>query len=83
MIKILDVPVKINWAKFKPGTSFFLPCINHVPVQQAIQQYADSKGMKVTFKRVVEERTVGLRVWRNLDTVPPHSPSLLKDLAPP
>lgn len=83
MIKILDVPVLINWRKFKPGTSFFLPCIDCAPVQQAIQEHAIKKGIEVTFKRVVEERTVGLRVWRNLDTVSPHSPSLPKDLAPP
>lgn len=78
-MKILDVPVYVEWDKFVPGASFFVPCVNVHPVRRDILKEVARLKLEVTIKQVVENDKVGLRVWRNHDKVPPHSPSLLKD----
>ena len=73
MLTILNLPVAIEWHKFQPGTSFFIPCINRLPVQKYIAREARRLGLEVTTKCVVENYVYGVRVWRNKDTIDPHS----------
>ena len=64
MLRILNLPVRIVWEKFKPDTSMFVPCLDTKPVAQFIKEEAARRGYKVICKQVVERQRYGLRVWR-------------------
>lgn len=64
MLRILNLPVKIQWEKFKPETSMFIPCLDRKPVEAFIKEEAARRGYKVICKQVVENRGYGLRIWR-------------------
>ena len=64
MLTILNLPLLIQWEKFKPGTSFFVPCIDRRLTQQFVEAEAARLEIKVLCKQVVEKGKYGLRVWR-------------------
>jgi len=73
MLTILNQPLLIRWEKFKPGTSFFVPCIDRRLTQRFVTTEARRMGFEVICKQVVEKGRYGLRVWRVSDTIESHS----------
>jgi hypothetical protein len=73
MLTILNQPLWIQWDKFKPGTSFFVPCIDRRLTQRFVTTEARRMGFEVVCKQVVEKGKYGLRVWRVNVTIDPHS----------
>lgn len=69
----MGLPILIEWPKFQPGTSFFIPCVNRRAVDRFVRQEAKRLRVGVMTKQVVENNILGLRVWRVSDTVRPHS----------
>jgi len=63
----------IEWPKFQPGTSFFIPCIDRYRMELFVRREARRIKVDVLIKRVIENGVFGLRVWRLDDTVQPHS----------
>lgn len=59
----------IEWHKFVPGSSFFIPCVDRRGARAAILQEAKRIKVRVVCKNVVENGLYGLRVWRVDDTV--------------
>jgi hypothetical protein len=58
------IRIAVDWSKFTPGASVFIPCIN---IQQAMDHIADASGIAKSdlARRVcVENGKYGLRVWR-------------------
>lgn len=66
-MKILNLPLLIEWNKFQPGTSFFVPCLDRKGVQNFILQEAKRLGLSVVSKQVIENKIYGVRTWRNED----------------
>jgi|VirMetMinimDraft_7_1064189.scaffolds.fasta_scaffold118458_2 hypothetical protein len=64
MLQILQLLVKIEWTKFKVGTSFFVPCLNRKEVADYILKETGRLRFKVICKHVIERHRYGLRVWR-------------------
>ena len=64
MLTILNLQLLIQWEKFKPGTSCFVPCIDRRLTQRFVETEATRLGIKVLCKQVVEKGKYGLRVWR-------------------
>lgn len=64
MLTILNLPLLIQWEKFKSGTSFFVPCIDRRLTQRFVEAEAARLEIKVLCKQVVEKGKYGLRVWR-------------------
>jgi hypothetical protein len=63
-MRIETVTYNVNWARFKPGTSFFVPCIDHRSAKTAVNEVMRRLRMKVVVKVVIEDGIKGLRVWR-------------------
>lgn len=63
-MKIETVPYLIEWRKFKPGSSFFVPCIDTEAARKSVGEVARRLRMKVLTKVVIEDGIKGLRVWR-------------------
>jgi len=64
MLKIMNAPLLIQWEKFKPETSFFVPCIDRALTERFIQTEARRLGLTIICKHVVEKGKYGVRVWR-------------------
>jgi len=61
----------IEWTKFQPGTSFFVPCLNRAQVQRYIlKEVQRLKIERVVCKQVIENHVYGLRVWRDDPILP-------------
>ncbi len=63
-MKIETVTYRINWEKFRPGYSFFVPCIDTKTAKQTILTVTRRLQMEVIMRVVVEDGIKGLRVWR-------------------
>lgn len=59
----------IEWHKFAPNTSLFIPCLNRTAMQKFIQQETTRLKIDVVCKKVIEKGINGLRVWRIDDTI--------------
>lgn len=68
-MKIMGMPLLIEWNKFKPGTSFFVPCIDRQNVEQFVKAEAKRMKFDIVCKHVIEENMYGLRVWRKPSTI--------------
>jgi hypothetical protein len=63
-MKIETVSYLINWKRFKPGTSFFVPCIDTAAARESVAQTTRRLRIKTINKVVIEDGVKGLRVWR-------------------
>lgn len=63
-MKIESILYQINWAKFRPGYSFFVPCIDHRAARAALLVTCRRLKIKTISKVVIQEGIKGLRVWR-------------------
>jgi hypothetical protein len=73
-MEVLGLPILIEWEKFQPGTSFFIPCLDRRAMERFITREVVRHHLNVVCKQVVENGVYGLRVWRKEDILPPHSP---------
>jgi len=64
-MRILNIPLLIKWDKFKPGTSFFVPCIDRKLTQRFVEEEAKRLKFNIICKQVIEKGVYGLRVWRD------------------
>lgn len=63
-MEIETVKYRINWAKFKPGYSFFVPCVNPTKAREELEAFTKLHNIKVITKVVITAGVQGLRVWR-------------------
>jgi hypothetical protein len=63
-LEIEGIQVQIEWRKFRLGSSFFLPCINHGRMERSIIQRAENRGFRVKVIPRIENGMWGIRVWR-------------------
>lgn len=63
-MKIETVSYLINWRKFRPGCSFFVPCIDHEAARKTVAEVTRRLRIKTIDKVVIEDGVKGLRVWR-------------------
>lgn len=68
-MQIMGVPLLIEWEKFSPGASIFIPCLNRREVKRMVEQEAERLRLRIICKFVVDKQRYGLRVWRVPDTV--------------
>jgi len=54
----------INWQNFKPGMTFFVPCLNCMQAKQDIAQITKRLKIPVLMKVSIEDGIRGIRVWR-------------------
>lgn len=69
----MGLPILIEWDKFQPNTSFFIPCINRRDIEKFVRGECKRLRVEVVTKQVIENNILGLRVWRVDASMPPHS----------
>jgi hypothetical protein len=63
-MQIESVRYQINWERFKPGRSFFIPCLNPPEALKEILRVTKRLKLHVVTKVVIEDGVQGLRIWR-------------------
>ncbi len=63
-MQIEKVDYQINWKNFKPGWSFFIPCLNASGVKKILIAETKRLKYKVVTKVAIEDGVRGIRVWR-------------------
>jgi hypothetical protein len=63
-MQIEQINYCINWRNFKPGYSFFIPCISCSKAKLEIKAVAKRLKYRIVMRTVVEEGIRGVRVWR-------------------
>jgi len=59
--------IDIEWTKFKPYSSFFIPCLDVKEMKRQVKAECKRMKFKVLIKVVTENRIRGIRVWRLSD----------------
>ena len=63
-MKVHGISFEIDWSKFKPGRTFFIPCLDLDAAKKEIEAVTKRLHYSVEMKGVVENGVKGLRVWR-------------------
>ena len=63
-MQIETVRYRLNWAKFRRGSSFFVPCIDTKKAREDIEKFMAQYKIEVLTKVVIVNGVRGLRVWR-------------------
>jgi hypothetical protein len=63
-MRIDGVSYELDWRDFKPGMSFFVPCLDPERARASVTQTTSRLGVKVLTKVLIVEGVRGLRVWR-------------------
>lgn len=63
-MKIHEISFEIDWSKFKPGKTFFIPCLDTDLAKQKIARVVKRLQYSVEMRVVIEQGVKGLRVWR-------------------
>ncbi len=63
-MKIETVTYNIDWSKFRPGYSFFVPCIDHKAALAEVRLVAKRLNIDFVSKVIIDDGVKGLRIWR-------------------
>lgn len=66
-MRIQSKLIEIEWNKFKPYSSFFIPCLDTKEIKRQIKAECKRLKFRVLIKIVTENRIRGIRVWRMID----------------
>jgi hypothetical protein len=58
----------IDWHKFKPNTTFWIPCLNTQETKAMLRAEILRRKMRCVVKVSVENGILGVRVWRRSNT---------------
>jgi hypothetical protein len=63
-MRVNGVTFNINWAKFKVGWSFFVPCVDPDEAKSRVKSVTKRLGYQIKARAVIEDGVRGLRIWR-------------------
>lgn len=63
-MQIHTIKFNVEWDKFKPYSSFFIPVLNWRYAKKIIKEECNKRGILVVVRLAVENGIRGVRVWR-------------------
>lgn len=63
-MRVENITYEVEWSKFKPGYSFFIPCLNPTAAITDIKASIKRFRYKVLYRVVIEDGVRGVRIWR-------------------
>jgi|TARA_R110000803_G_C11953165_1_gene317908 hypothetical protein len=64
MIEIHGIHFDVQWDKFEPHSSFFIPCLDTKEAKRIIKLAVARYKFKVRMKTTTKDKVRGIRVWR-------------------
>lgn len=58
--------ITVDWESMDVGMSFFLPCIDIDKAKKQLKDVAKMKNFELELRTVIENKKLGLRVWRTM-----------------
>ena len=62
-MRVHGLSFEIDWSKFKPGRTFFIPCLDLETAKKEVGVVAKRLRYSVEMRGVIENGVKGLRVW--------------------
>jgi hypothetical protein len=59
-----QTPICVDWGKFEPGASIFVPCVNTVECGCQLNEVANNNKWKIDMRARIEDGLWGVRAWR-------------------
>lgn len=63
-MEIHGINFEIDWVQFKPGRSFFIPCLDTSLAKIKVLKICKRLKYSIEIRIVIENGVRGLRVWR-------------------
>lgn len=63
-MRIHTIEYEVEWDKFKPYSSFFIPAMNYKYARKIIADECKRRGIPVVIRLAIENDVRGARVWR-------------------
>ena len=63
-MQVETVTYQVNWQKFRPGYSIFIPCLHPAEAKKEVLKVTRRLKIEVLIKVTIEEGIRGLRIWR-------------------
>jgi hypothetical protein len=63
-MRIHTIKYEIDWDKFKPYSSFFIPALNYAQAKETVLRVCAKRGFKAAARLSIEDGVRGVRVWR-------------------
>lgn len=63
-MRIHTIEYEVDWDKFKPYSSFFIPALNYKQAKDIAMSECKSRGYAVAVRLSIEDGVRGIRVWR-------------------
>jgi hypothetical protein len=63
-MRIHTIEFDVDWEKFKPYSSFFIPALNWKYARDIVKKECKKRNLKVVVRLSVENGIRGVRVWR-------------------
>jgi hypothetical protein len=63
-MRVHGLSFEVDWSKFKPGRTFFVPCLDIEVAKQQVATVTKRLRYSVEMRGVIENGVKGLRVWR-------------------
>ena len=63
-MRVHGLSIEIDWSKFKPGRTFFIPCLDLETAKTELVAVTKRLKYSVEMRGVIENGVKGLRVWR-------------------
>ncbi len=63
-MRVHGLSFEIDWSKFKPGRTFFIPCLDLETAKKEVVAVTKRLKYSVEMRGVIENGVKGLRVWR-------------------
>jgi len=64
MIELHGIHFDIEWDKFEPHSSFFIPCLDIKEAKRVVAAEVKRRKVKVRIKTMTLDGVRGIRVWR-------------------
>lgn len=69
-MKIHTIEYEVDWDKFKPYSSFFIPALNWKYAKHIVKEECKKRGFLVVIRLAIEDGVRGIRVWRVHKRIP-------------
>ena len=64
VVKFQGITYDIEWSRWEPGASIFIPCIDAPGIRERVYREAAHRGIRLVARTRIEDQHFGVRFWR-------------------
>jgi len=63
-VRFQGIAYTIDWGRWEPGASIFIPCIDAPGIREKVYREAAQRGIRLVARTAIEDQYFGVRFWR-------------------